>query len=102
MEKIRMTFDQYDHIIEVCEKIQQNYKDADVYSSKLNFTQMHSYPTVDVLRKHHVSANVEKCLKMLIFYTEVYQCDEPAFIEARQYMRQLIYDNLELVDADDE
>ena len=59
------------------------------------------YPTLKELKEHDVKMNLRKYFPYLILYREVYETDEEAFYEARQYIDDLFDDYVEIIDDDD-
>lgn len=97
-KKVVMTYDEYDTIVETCEKVKENANDVTNFDAKKKFMQMDRFPKVDEIVAHHVEEHLDQYLPYLIFYLEVYESDDPEFKRTKAYLRDLLCDLVELHD----
>ena len=102
MKHTRLTFTEYDQMIEMCEKIKddtQNNPDV-----KFQFTLQDNVPTIEDFKKHDVENNIDEYLPFLLYYSDCYEpkdYNENEFKKSRKYIRNILYDAVVLMDEKD-
>lgn len=88
--KIHMSFNEYEKIVKICKKIDENTKDEQLYDQKLKFTNKEHWPTVADIMAHDVEGKLPQYFPYLVYYAEVYDNQEPGFKETKKYINRLL------------
>ena len=91
-----MTFDDYDRMVTIAEKIDACSMDINTRDKKLLFSEKDNFPHVEDLISHNVESQIEKYLPYLIYYAEVFESDDPEFQKSRDFINHILSDHLEL------
>ena len=97
---IKITYGEYDRIVERCEAVLQKSKDGKLGSRKTFFPGL-MYPSVEDLEKNDVANNISKYLPFLIFWdsldaSEIFGGEvSERYLKSKKKINQLLRDNLE-------
>ena len=103
MKHIRITYTEYDDMIETCEAIKADTHNnmADI---KRQFLQEDDLPSIENLEMHDIEEKIGDYLPYFIYYSEVYEPKEETkkeFKEIQRYIRKILYKKLIFVDEED-
>lgn len=98
-ELVRMPYKKFMALQDTAREIR---KQIDTGKGKIRdlFTEVDNYPSVEDLKSHHVAENIRKYLPYLVFYItpEAFSCDEEGFEETSSYIKEVIRDNVDLIE----
>lgn len=98
---IRLTYDEYDEIITICERLHEENMSDDT-NFQYVFPESISFPKVEYLQELDYRRHFRKYLPMFVFYTELDLPKLetiPEFVEAKKYMKKVMREELKLVDG---
>ena len=96
----KITYEEYDRIVERCEVVLKKSKDGKLESRK-NFFPGLMYPSVEDLEKNNVANNISKYLPFLIFWDSVDANEifggevSNRFLKSKKKINQYLRENLE-------
>jgi hypothetical protein len=95
--RYEITESEYNRIVSICERIMKDTNDESLMDTKKKFTNSEFYPTIEELMTHDIEGNFELYLPYLVYYQDVFTCDERAFRETQKYIADLLYDTLDII-----
>lgn len=96
--KYAISWDEYNHVVDICEKIKDNTDSPKVYDNKIKFTQSNAWPSVEALANHEIEEQFELYFPYLVYYLDVYSSDDPEYKRTEKYIQQLFDEYLEITD----
>lgn len=98
--RYEITESEYEHIVSLCEQIMKNTKDEKLMDYKMKFSNSAFYPTIEELMTHDIKDNFELYFPYLVYYQDVFNCDDYEFHKSQEYIANLLYDMLDIIPSE--
>lgn len=100
--KLEIKFSEYDALIREAEMVESaaSYELDFItdYSPDSVYSERDYYPTVNELIANDVEHDLKTYLPFLVYYAEVYKCEDKEFKRARSFINELLREYLVFVD----
>ena len=89
---------EYEKVVEICRNIYNNVNSQEYLDPRMRFVQSDRFPTVEDLQTHDYKGNFQTYFPYLVYYQDVYESDDPEFKKSVQYIADILYDMVEIVE----